>query len=213
MEPSLPGGACKTQRKGCGEFTLTVRGVSAHAGIDPRQGASAVHELARLILAVEKLSDPDRGVSVNAGVISGGTRPNVVAEAAQAVIDVRAPTREDADRVEQQFRDLQVVDPRVRLEVKGGFERPPLERTAAVARLYQQAQGVARTLGRELAEGATGGGSDGNFTAALGVATLDGLGPQGDGAHALHEHVRLVDLPWRAAFLAALLQRINTSAE
>ena len=213
MEPSLPGGACKTQRKGCGEFTLTVRGVSAHAGIDPRQGASAVHELARLILAVEKLSDPDRGVSVNAGVISGGTRPNVVAERAEAVIDVRAPTREDADRVDQQFRALQAVDPRVTLDIRGGFERPPLERTAGVARLYLQARDVARTLGRELAEGATGGGSDGNFTAALGVATLDGLGPQGDGAHALHEHVRLADLPWRAAFLAALVQRINTSEE
>jgi glutamate carboxypeptidase len=208
-EPSLPGGACKTRRKGCGEFTLSVRGISAHAGIDPRQGASAVHELARLILAAEKLSDPDRGVSVNAGTINGGTRPNVVAEYAQAVIDVRAPTLADAERVEQLFRKLQATDPRVTLDIQGGFERPPLERTAGVARLYLQAREVVAALGRDLAEGGTGGGSDGNFTAALGVPTLDGLGPDGNGAHALHEHVLLADLPWRAAFMAGLLERIN----
>ncbi len=213
VEPSLPGGACKTRRKGCGEFTLTVHGVSAHAGIDPRQGASAVHELARLIVAVESLSDPDKGVSVNAGVISGGTRPNVIADHARAVIDVRAPTLADAERVEQQFRALKATDPRVTLEISGGFERPPLERTAGVARLYLQAREVAAALGRDLAEGGTGGGSDGNFTAALGVPTLDGLGPDGAGAHALHEHVLLGDLPWRAAFIAGLLERINSTAE
>ncbi|MDQ3419102.1 MAG: M20 family metallopeptidase [Acidobacteriota bacterium] len=212
-EPSLPGGACKTQRKGCGEFNLKVHGISAHAGIDPRQGASAVHELARLILAVEKLADPDRGVSVNAGVISGGTRPNVIAETAEAAIDVRAPTMADAARLDEQFRKLQVTDPRVKIEVTGGFERPPLERTPGVARLYLQARDVARALGRDLGEGGTGGGSDGNFTAALGVPTLDGLGPDGAGAHALHEHVLLADLPWRAAFMAALLQGINGGAE
>ena len=212
VEPSLPGGACKTRRKGCGEFTLTVHGVSAHAGIDPRQGASAVHELARLIVAVESLSDFDQGVSVNAGVISGGTRPNVIADRATAVIDVRAPTLADAERVELQFRTLRVTDPRVTLEISGGFERPPLERTAGVARLYLQAREVAEALGRDLEEGSTGGGSDGNFTAALGVPTLDGLGPDGAGAHALHEHVVLGDLPWRAAFLAGLLERINSTA-
>jgi len=213
VEPSLPGGACKTQRKGCGEFSLRVQGISAHAGIDPRQGASAVHELARLILAVEKLANPERGISVNAGVISGGTRPNVVAETAEAVIDVRAPTMADAARLDEQFRKLQATDPRVRLEVTGGFERPPLERTPGVARLYLQAREVARALGRDLGEGGTGGGSDGNFTAALGVPTLDGLGPDGAGAHALHEHVWLADLPWRAAFMAALLQGINGGSE
>jgi glutamate carboxypeptidase len=211
LEPSLPGGACKTQRKGCGEFTLTVHGISAHAGIDPRQGASAVHALARLILQVERLSDLDAGITVNAGLISGGTRPNVVAETAQAVIDVRAPTVTDAERLERQFRNLTPADPRVTLQVQGGFERPPLERTAGVARLYSQAREVAQALGRELGEGGTGGGSDGNFTAALGVPTLDGLGPDGGGAHALHEHVLLADLPWRAAFLAGLLRRIGVS--
>ncbi|HVJ26838.1 MAG TPA: M20 family metallopeptidase [Vicinamibacterales bacterium] len=213
VEPSLPGGACKTQRKGCGEFHLKVHGIAAHAGIDPRQGASAVHELARLILAVEKLADPDRGVTVNAGIISGGTRPNVVAETAEAVVDVRAPTMADADRLNEQFRNLQPVDPRVRLEITGGFERPPLERTPGVARLYLQAREIARAFGRDLAEGGTGGGSDGNFTAALGVPTLDGLGPDGGGAHALHEHVLLADLPWRAALMAGLLEGINRGAE
>lgn len=209
VEPSLPGGACKTQRKGCGEFTLTVHGVSAHAGIDPRKGASAIHELARQILALEALRDFDRGVSLNVGVVSGGSRSNVVAERADAQIDVRVPTMADAARIEAAVLGLKPVNPEVRLEVRGAVGRPPLVRTAGVARLYEQAREVARSLGRDLAEGGTGGGSDGNFTAALGVPTLDGLGADGDGAHALHEHVLLADLPWRAAFLAGLLQRIS----
>jgi glutamate carboxypeptidase len=209
VEPSLPGGACKTQRKGCGEFLLTVHGVSAHAGIDPRKGASAIHEIARQILALEALRDLDRGVSVNVGTITGGSRSNVVAETAEATIDVRVPTMEDAARIEAAVLGLQSVNPQVRLDVRGGVGRPPMERTEGVGRLYLQAREVAKTLGRDLAEGGTGGGSDGNFTAALGVPTLDGLGPDGDGAHALHEHVLLADLPWRAAFLAGLLQRVN----
>lgn len=209
LEPSLPGGAAKTQRKGCGEFTMTVRGVSAHAGIDPRKGASAIHELAHQIVALEALRDLDRGISVNVGVVSGGTRGNVIAEHAQALIDVRVPTQEDARRIEAAIHGLKTRNDAVRIDITGGVERPPLERTAAVARLYEQARNVAAELGRDLAEGATGGGSDGNFTAALGVPTLDGLGPEGEGAHALHEHVVLSDLPWRAAFLAALMRTIN----
>lgn len=209
LEPSLPGGAAKTQRKGCGEFTMTVRGVSAHAGIDPRKGASAIHELAHQIVALEALRDLDRGISINVGVIGGGTRGNVVAEEARAVIDVRVSNREDARRLESVIRGLQPRNPAVRISIDGGIERPPLERTEGVARLYQQARAVAAELGRELKEGATGGGSDGNFTAALGVPTLDGLGPEGDGAHALHEHVLLDDLPWRAAFLAGLILKVN----
>jgi glutamate carboxypeptidase len=211
LEPSLPGGAAKTRRKGCGEFHLTLHGVSAHAGIDPRKGASAIHELARQIVSLEQLSDPDRGVSVNVGVISGGTRGNVVAEEAHAVVDIRVPSMEDAARIEQVIRGLRPVSPSVRIGVTGSVGRPPLERTEGVARLYQQAKEVAAELGVDLGEGSTGGGSDGNFTAALGVPTLDGLGPQGDGAHALHEHVVIADLPWRAAFLAALMQRLNAS--
>ena len=209
LEPSLPGGAAKTQRKGCGEFTLSAHGVSAHAGIDPRKGASAIHELAHQIVALESLRDLDRGISVNVGVVSGGTRGNVIAEEARAVIDVRVPNQEDARRIEAAVRALQPRNNGVRLEVHGGIDRPPLERTAGVGRLYEQARDVATRLGKDLAEGATGGGSDGNFTAALGVPTLDGLGPEGEGAHALHEHVVISDLPWRAAFLAALMRKVN----
>jgi glutamate carboxypeptidase len=209
LEPSLPGGAAKTQRKGCGEFTITAHGVSAHAGIDPRKGVSAIHELAHQIRELESLQDLENGISINVGRIEGGTRGNVVAELASAVLDVRVPTLADAARVEARVRALRPRNPSVRLEVHGGVERPPLERTPGVARLYEQARQVAASLGHELAEGGTGGGSDGNFTAALGIPTLDGLGPQGDGAHALHEHVVLADLPWRAAFLVSLLARLS----
>ena len=209
LEPSLPGGAVKTARKGCGEYELRVRGVAAHAGIDPSKGASAIHELARQIVLVQKLQDLDRGISVNVGTISGGTRTNVVAEEARAVVDVRAPTQADAARVDAAFRALKAVDNRTAVSVTGGLDRPPLERTAQVARLYQQASEVARELGQTLGEGSTGGGSDGNFTAALGVATLDGLGAVGDGAHALHEHVDIESLPDRAALVAGLIARIE----
>ena len=209
LEPSLPGGAAKTQRKGCGEFALLVRGVSAHAGIDPRKGASAIHELAHQICALQSLQDLERGISINVGRIEGGTRGNVVAEEARALIDVRVPTMVDAERIEAAVRALTPKHPAVKLEVQGGVGRPPLERSEGVARLYEQARAVAATLGRDLAEGGTGGGSDGNFTAALGIPTLDGLGPEGDGAHAQHEHVILDDLPWRAAFLASLMARLN----
>jgi len=209
LEPSLPGGAVKTARKGCGEYDLVVRGVAAHAGIDPSKGASAIHELARQIVRVQQLQDLDRGVSVNVGTISGGTRTNVVSEEARASVDVRAPTAEDATRVDAVFRGLQAIDDRTTVSIRGGFGRPPLERTAQVVRLYNQAQEVARELGQTLAEGSTGGGSDGNFTAALGVPTLDGLGAIGDGAHALHEHVDLESLPDRAALVAGLIARIQ----
>jgi glutamate carboxypeptidase len=209
LEPSLPGGAVKTARKGCGEYELHVRGVAAHAGIDPSKGASAIHELARQIVLVQKLQDLDRGISVNVGTISGGTRTNVVAEEARAVVDVRAPTHADAARVDAAFRALKAVDERTAVSVTGGLDRPPLERTAQVARLYQQASEVGRELGQALGEGSTGGGSDGNFTAALGVATLDGLGAIGDGAHALHEHVEIESLPDRAALVAGLIARIE----
>jgi glutamate carboxypeptidase len=205
LEPSLPGGAVKTARKGCGEFELGVRGVAAHAGIDPGKGASAIHELARLITAVERLQDPARGISVNVGLVSGGTRANVVAEEARAVVDVRAPSMDDAGRIESAMASLGSETGRTQVTVRGGFERPPLERSPGVVRLYERAREIANVLGRPLEEGATGGGSDGNFTAALGVPTLDGLGAVGDGAHALHEHVVIEELPWRAALLAGLI--------
>ena len=205
LEPALPRGALKTARKGCGEFQLTVHGIAAHAGLDPGKGASAIHELASQIAAIERLQDLRRGISVNVGLVSGGTRPNVVAEAASATIDVRAPTRADAAAVDAALRALQPHRPGTRLTIEGGFERPPMERGPAVVELFSRASRVASALGRELGEGSAGGGSDGNFTAALGVATLDGLGAVGDGAHAAHEHVEISALPWRAALIAGLL--------
>jgi glutamate carboxypeptidase len=209
LEPSLPGGAAKTSRKGCGDFELTVHGISAHAGIDPGKGASAIAELAHQIVALQQLQDLERGISVNVGLISGGSRTNVVAERARASIDVRVRTLADGTQVEQALRALRPRLQGTRLEVVGGVGRPPLERSPHVVRLYELARREAAALGRELGEGATGGGSDGNFTAALGVPTLDGLGPRGDGAHALHEHIELDDVAWRAAFLAALLSRLG----
>jgi glutamate carboxypeptidase len=205
LEPALPGGALKTARKGCGEYELVVHGIAAHAGLDPGKGASAIHELASLVASIERLQDLERGITVNAGVISGGTRPNVVAEEARATIDVRAKTMSDAAAVDGQLRRLQPARAGTRLTVQGGFERPPLERTDAVAALFAKAAAVAKAFGRELHEGSAGGGSDGNFTAALGVPTLDGLGAVGDGAHAAHEHVDASALPWRAALLAGLI--------
>jgi glutamate carboxypeptidase len=209
LEPSLPGGAAKTSRKGCGDFELVVHGVAAHAGLDPGKGASAIHELAHQIVAIAALQDPDRGVTLNVGRISGGERTNVVADRARASIDVRVPTMADAERIEASLRALRPRLPGTRLELLGGVDRPPLERGPGVQRLYELARDVAGDVGGDRAEGAAGGGSDGNFTAAAGVPTLDGLGPRGDGAHALHEHVELEDLAWRAAFLARLLSRLG----
>jgi glutamate carboxypeptidase len=209
LEPSLPGGAVKTARKGVGEYELHVHGIPAHAGIDPSKGASAIHELARQILRLEELHDLERGVSVTVGRVSGGTRTNVVAEDARAVIDVRATTGADAARLDAALRRLAPVDPRTTLTISGGIDRPPLERTEQVIRLYQKARAVASELGQMLEEGSTGGGSDGNFTAAIGVSTLDGLGAVGDGAHALHEHVEVSLLPDRAALVAGLMSSVE----
>ena len=208
LEPALAGGPLKTSRKGIGQYQLAVTGVSAHAGVDPGKGVSAIRELARQIIAVEALHDLDRGVSVNVGVVSGGTRPNVVPEEAVAIVDVRAPTLDDAARIDAAFRALRPILPGAQLAVTGGFERPPMERSAGVIALYEHAQAAAAALGQTVAEGGTGGGSDGNLTAALGVPTLDGLGGVGDGAHALHEHVLLDTLMPRTALLAALIARL-----
>ena len=209
LEPSGPGGALKTSRKGCGEYELVVKGRAAHAGVDPAKGASAVHELARQIVELEALQDLERGISVNVGVIGGGTRPNVVAEHASAIIDVRAPTLADASRVDEVLRTLRARADGVSIHIRGGFERPPLERSSSVARLYELARAVAADLGRELGEGSSGGGSDGNLTAALGVPTLDGLGAVGEGPHALHEHIEIDAIPWRAALVAGLVTRLD----
>jgi len=209
LEPALPGGVLKTRRKGCGDYEIVARGVAAHAGVDPGKGVSAIRELARQILAVEALQDLPRGVSVNVGLIEGGTRTNVVAAEARAHVDVRAPTAADAEQIDRTMRGLKPQLAGASIEVQGGFNRPPMERTAGVARLFDLARETGRELGQAVAEGATGGGSDGNFTAALGIPTLDGLGALGDGAHALHEHVLLSALVPRAALLARLIARLS----
>lgn len=209
LEPALASGAVKTARKGVGEFEIAVTGVPAHAGVDPSAGASAIHELARLVGVLRGLADPSRGLTVNVGTIEGGTRPNVVAEHARARVDVRIAHMEDAERIQRAISELRAEDPRARLVVSGGINRPPMERTAGVVRLFELARAVAEEQGWTLREGMTGGGSDGNFTAALGVPTLDGLGAVGDGAHALHEHVVIKDLAPRAALVAGLLERLG----
>jgi glutamate carboxypeptidase len=208
FEPALTNGEVKTARKGVGHFDVTVKGVSAHAGIDPGAGASAVHEIARLIVELGALNDSARGISVNAGVVSGGTRSNVVAEQAAAEIDVRVVRAEDAARLDRALHALTSQDPRITVNVKGSIDRPPFERTEKVAALYAAAKAVASELGFELGEGATGGGSDGNFTGALGVPTLDGLGAVGGGAHAIEEHVLIDRLPSRAALAAGLIRTL-----
>lgn len=212
FEPSLPGGALKTSRKGVGEFQMLVRGVSAHAGLEPGKGVSAVRELARQIIAIDDLQDPSSGVTLTVGIVAGGTRANVVPAEARATIDARAITTADARRVEQAMRALRPHLPGAHVEVTGGFDRPPLERSPSVVKLFELAQAVAADIGITLEEGSAGGGSDGNLTAALGVPTLDGLGAIGDGAHALHEHVVIDALTPRAALIAGLLQRLARGA-
>jgi glutamate carboxypeptidase len=210
LEPSLPGGGLKTSRKGVGQFELVVRGVSAHAGLEPEKGVSAVRELARQILAVDDLQDLQRGVTVTVGMVQGGTRPNVVPAEARATIDARAVTRADAQSIVERLKAL-AARPFIEgttIEVTGGFDRPPLERTANVVRLFEIARQAAAGIGVSLTEGSAGGGSDGNFTAALGVPTLDGFGAVGDGAHAIHEHVGIEALCPRAATIAGVIHSL-----
>jgi glutamate carboxypeptidase len=205
LEPSLPGGAAKTSRKGCGGYEVRIKGIAAHAGIEPQKGASALQELAHQVLRINAFQDLARGISVNVVQATAGSRSNVIPDEARATVDVRVPSMAAAAEIDRAFRALAPVDPRTEVTAAGGFDRPPLERSAAVGRLYDQAKAAARELGGDLEEGGTGGGSDGNFTAALGVPTLDGLGAIGDGAHARHEHVIVDALPDRAALLAALV--------
>ena len=185
-----------------------MEGVPAHAGIEPGRGASAIHELLAHVASFRALEDAERGLSVNVGIIEGGTRSNVIAERARAVVDVRVSRLEDGARVERAVRAMKPRDPRTRLDIRGGINRPPLERTEGVGRLYAVARGVAAELGFDLPEGGTGGASDGNFTGAIGVPTLDGLGAIGAGAHALEEYVDVASLPLRAALVAGLLGRV-----
>jgi len=198
-------GALKTARKGVGEFVLRVEGRAAHAGIEPEKGASAIKELMNQLLILDSLVDKKRGITINPGVVRGGTRSNVVAAEAVAHVDVRVISGKDQQRIENWFRKRTVFDRRTKLTISGGFNRPPLERTPQVGALFERARRLAKPLGIALQETMVGGGSDGNFTAALGVPTLDGLGAVGDGAHAAHEHVLIRELPRRAALLAHLI--------
>lgn len=204
LEPAGSGGALKTARKGVGEFRLTVHGRAAHAGINPAAGVNAITELARQLLRIERFSRPHQGLTVSVGVVEGGTRTNVVPERASARIDVRIPRMRDREIIEWRMNHLKPFHPEARLEIEGGVNRPPLERKMTVE-LFRLARKLADEMGLSLQEIATGGGSDGNFTAALGVPTLDGLGAVGDGAHALDEHIIVRELPRRAALVAALL--------
>jgi glutamate carboxypeptidase len=205
LEPSFgPRGLLKTARKGVGEAELIVHGRASHAGLAPQEGINAIHELAAQLTRIEKWNDLRRGVTISAGLIEGGTRTNVIPERARAVLDLRALRVSDMRSLEERLRDLRPFQAGARLEVTGGFDRPPLEHKMSAA-LFALAQLLANQMNLCLGECTVGGGSDGNFTAALGIPTLDGLGAVGDGAHSSHEHILINTMPARAALLAALL--------
>jgi glutamate carboxypeptidase len=206
LEPAGPRGAVKTARKGVGEYTLQVKGVAAHAGLDPGKGHSAIVELARQITAVSKFNNLPQGLSVNPGVIRGGTRTNVIAAEATAEVDVRIKIAKQAAALDRKFRVLKPFDKHCQLSIAGGINRMPMERTPGVAALYKKAQAIAKQINWKLEEAAVGGGSDGNFTAGMGIPTLDGLGGAGQGAHALHEHILISELPRRALLLAGMIE-------
>jgi glutamate carboxypeptidase len=201
-------GMCKTARKGVGNFRIAVKGRAAHAGLDFEKGASAVTELAKQIVTVSEFTDLKNGLTVNPGIMRGGTRTNVVADFAEAAIDVRVVKARDGEMLERKFGKLKAFDKRCEIEVSGGMNRAPFERTAGVVKLYKQARGLAAELGFELGETAVGGGSDGNFTAGMGIPTLDGLGAVGDGAHSQNEHVVVREIPRRAALAARLIETL-----
>jgi glutamate carboxypeptidase len=201
-------GAAKTARKGVGEYLVKVTGKASHAGLDFQKGVNAILELARQIEKISAFTDLERGLTVNVGIASGGSRTNVVPAEAAAHVDVRIARLKDAAGIDKKMRNLRPVNRKCKIEVSGGINRPPMERTAGVAALYAQAQAIARGLGWKLGEAAVGGGSDGNFTAGLGIPTLDGLGGVGDGAHAAHEHILISELPRRAALVAGLIESV-----
>ena len=204
LEPAQ-GLAYKTARKGTGNWRVDIRGVGAHAGVDFQKGASALLELARVIETVSEWTDLKRGLTVSVGVAGGGSKTNVIPAEAFAEIDVRIAKISDGPRIERKFRTLKAADKRCALKITGGINRPPMERTRGTVKLYQQARSLAGELGFALDEAATGGASDGNFTSALGVPTLDGMGAVGEGAHAAHESIVLEHLAPRTALLAGML--------
>jgi len=209
LEPSYGlHGAVKTARKGVGEYTLKVTGKAAHSGLDFEKGASAIVELAKQITKIAQMIDMQRGLTLNVGLVQGGTLVNVIPAEATAVLDVRIAKMKDATAIDRKLRALKPFNRKCRLEIDGGINRPPMERTAGVAALYQKASEIAKRAGWKLEEAAVGGGSDGNFTAGLGIPTLDGLGGVGEGAHATHESIVISELPRRAALLTGLIEEI-----
>jgi glutamate carboxypeptidase len=204
LEPAQ-GLAYKTARKGTGDFRIDVTGVAAHAGVDFEKGANAIRELARVVETVSGWTDLKRGMTVSVGLAGGGSKTNVIPAEAWAEVDVRIARKADGPRIERKFAALKPVDKRCTLAVTGGINRPPMERTRGTVRLYERARILASELGFTLEEAATGGASDGNFTSALGIPTLDGMGAVGDGAHARHESVVIEHLAARTALLAGML--------
>jgi glutamate carboxypeptidase len=206
LEPAGPRGAVKTARKGVGEYFLTAQGIASHAGLDPGKGHSAILELAHQITKIWKWNDLQRGLSLNPGVIRGGTRTNVIAAEAVIEIDVRIKRAQQAATIDRRFRALKPVDKHCKLAIRGGINRLPMERNAGVIALYKKARALAAHINWKLEEAAVGGGSDGNFTAGIGIPTLDGMGALGDGAHAVHEHIIISELPRRALLLAGMIE-------
>ncbi len=204
VEPPTADGSLKTARKGVGRFRIEALGKAAHAGVEPEKGANAIVELAHQIVNIPSFQDLSRGTTLNVGLIEGGSGVNVVAAHASAEIDVRVSNAAEAERIERAFASLKALLPGTKVVVSGGFNRPPMERTAAIAELFDRARSIAKSLDLDLTEASTGGGSDANFTAPL-IATLDGLGVPGAGAHAEDEHVILEEIPRRAALFALLL--------
>lgn len=205
MEPPAPGGRVKTGRKGTGIFAMKVEGKAAHAGLEPEKGASAILELARQTERLHAINGSGSGLTVNVGVIRGGTRSNVVAAEAEAEIDVRFSTEAESCEIERMLGSVTPIDERTKVFVSGGINRPPLERTAAVIELFEKARAIAGQVDFDLGEAQVGGASDGNFLAALRIPVLDGLGVSGDGAHAVHEHIETNDIARRGALIGGLL--------
>jgi len=209
LEPSFgPRGAVKTGRKGVGGYRLQVTGTAAHSGLDFEKGESAIVELAKQIVRISQMTDLKRGITLNVGTLQGGTRSNVIPADASALLDARAARSKDFTALDRKLRALKPFNRKCKLKITGGIERPPMERSPAVVALFKKASDIAKQLGWKLEEATVGGASDGNFTAALGLPTLDGLGGVGEGAHATHESILISELPRRTALVAELIAAI-----
>ena len=208
-----PDGRLKIERKGCGFFEMTIHGIAAHAGVNPQDGASAIHEFARQVRYLESLADEDKGTTINVGFVQGGTRANVVADRLTAKIDLRVRTMEEAERVVPLIQGLRPIDPRTQIYVQGGMNRPPMERTEGNMKLFGKVRKLAADLGIELDGDSTGGMSDANLTSALGVPTIDGLGAVGGGGHSENEHVLVSYMPERIALLVRIFSEIGSVDE